>query len=108
MRLLIAAILLTGCGCSSAPIIADAQSQIDAIKMQYHAASLVEQRYIDRPSCAVHAPPCADARVLKVVRRADYNAAALIVTADEERTARAMADAKRATDEFVAATGKLQ
>ena len=107
MRYLLLAILLTGCGCSTAPILADAQQQIDHIKADYLAAALTEDAYDARPNCPA-IPVCADGTISTSARRANYTAGASIVSADQERTAAAMAKARKDTDAFVAKVGDLK
>ena len=107
MRFLLIALTLTACSCSADPIMPDAQRQIDAIKADYVAAFFAEEAYEARPICPATVA-CANPALADRAMRANYNAAALIVTADEERTAVAMAKAKRATKEFLAAVAELR
>lgn len=98
-------ILLTAC--TSEPLVPDAQAQLSRIKSDYFAAALVEQAYMDRAPCPAK-PVCADDNTVTDVRRSDYDASAAIVTADAERTAQALAEARKRTNVFVAKVGELR
>lgn len=96
MRVLLAAAVLTACSCAGAPIAPDAQRQIDAISAQYARAWVRERDCEDRL--------CKPPQALADMQRANYVAAAAIVTANNERTASALAAARDKTRAFDVAT----
>jgi hypothetical protein len=107
--LLLAAILLAGCGCAGAPIAPDAQLQLDQISDTYQAAYDVAHDYLARPVCRftpqVHCqrPERADA-----LRTAEYEAQASFTTADSERTRKAIADARDKVSAYATAAAEAQ
>lgn len=105
-RYLLAALMLSACSCSTAPIAPDAQRQLEAIEASYSGAHAAVVAYGALPACP-WTQPCADTLKADDARRADYNASAAIVTADQERTAEAMANADRATKRLVSLAGGL-
>ncbi len=107
IRILLLALALTACGCTTAPIASNAQRDLDSIKSSYALAFKVESAYGALPACP-WAPPCADKAKAWLVKRAEYEADAAIVTADSERTSETIAVARTATQAFVQATLELQ
>jgi hypothetical protein len=84
-RYLLAAFLLTGCGCAQQPVVHEAQAQIASLKSSYDLAHKTEQRF-----CTMeHLPqPCIAART------AGRNYEAAYTTAQGERTAAAIHEAE--------------
>jgi hypothetical protein len=96
MRILLLALVLTACSCSSEQIVPDAAQQMATIANAYGAARAVE---IDR--CPGN-PGCDE------LRRVGYRAEAAYTHASGERTRKAIADARQAVLAFSDAAKELQ
>ncbi len=81
MRILLLALMLTACGCTTAPIVPDAQAQLDKIISDYRAAHKVET---DHCWADKWQQPC------EGVRRSGYEFEAVWVSAWTERTGEAI------------------
>ncbi len=97
MRILLLALTLTACSCSSEQIAPDAQQRLANIASAYSVAHAVELSH-----CSVPSKPCEE------VRRAGYVAEGAYVTADSQRTSQAIATAMEAVLAFSAACRRLQ
>jgi hypothetical protein len=85
IRRLAIVLLLTGCGCAQTPIVPDAQGQLATIATTIDLARAVETaacRDVDTHAC-------------DATRTADYDAGAAFTTANTERTAATIDEARR-------------
>jgi hypothetical protein len=95
-RILLLALALTACGCTTAPIVPDAQAQLSRLANEYAAAHVIE---LDR--CWVVTPQC------EKVRAAGYAAEGAYVTANSERTASSLNEARDKIGKFKSAADAL-
>lgn len=105
-------LLLGACSCATDPV-PGAQATINWIKADYRTARAFEQEYADRPDCETkdaddYQPSCAERRQMRDARRAGFDAEAAIVTADGERTERALQAARHKVDAYMLVTGGLR
>ncbi len=95
IRVLLLTLALTTGGCITAPIVPDAQLQLQVIAAEYIKARMLEQE---------HCPP---APQCEQVRRAGYDAESAYVTANGERTAQTINDARTKIAAYAAKSGEL-
>jgi hypothetical protein len=88
MRYLLAALVLTACSCSTAPIAPDAAQQMETIADTYGKARSLELDHCPK------APKCIE------VRTAGYRAESAYVRASGERTRASIETARKAVLEF--------
>lgn len=105
-------LLLGACSCATDPV-PGAQATMNWIKADYRIAHAVEQEYAERPDCETaeaeeFRASCAERRQVRDARRAGYDAEAAIVTADGERTERALQAARHKVDAYMLVTGSLR
>lgn len=108
---LLLALAIGACSCATEPV-PHAQAAVVMLQADYRAAKATEDRYSARPDCEEPDPllivECAQPKLVLAARRAGYDAEAALVTADSERTQKALDTARQKVDAYVMVVWGLQ